>query len=284
LKGSWLDEYTAGAEVGLRQNYLLRLNLVRKFDHGGAKNLNLATPYDAFTEVACAVDPGRDNVTGTTDDGRMCSWTVPTSNPNRLITKTRQTQVVGNEGANLYQAYEITLNKQHSNGWSLLVTTEADFAKERNSNPQNPNAAVYNWQEPSWNYLFKTSGQKDLPYGLMYSTAYYANSGAYYSRSAQMRNAQNSTVTIQVEGHVGRLPWIKLWDNRVSKTFKIKERQTIEGTFDVFNTLNSNAIRSLTTVNGPNFMKPLSAGGIDASTASAILTSRTFKIGARWKF
>ena len=118
----------------------------------------------------------------------------------------------------------------------------------------------------------------------MYSTAYYTNSGAYYSRSVQMRNALNSTVTVQVEGNVGRLPWIKLWDNRFSKTVKIGEHQSIEGFVDIYNTLNSNAIRTLVTVNGPNFMKPISAGGIDASAASAVLTARLFKLGARWRF
>jgi hypothetical protein len=246
--------------------------------------ISLATPYDSYTDVVCAVDPGRDNTTGTADDGKVCAWSVPASNPNRNVIKTRTMQVTGNENAKVYMAYEATLNKQYSNGWSLLVTTEADFAKARNPNPQNPNAAFYNWQQPTWNYLFKTSGQKNLPLGLMYSTAYYANSGAYYTRSVQMRNALGTNVTVQVEGNVGRLPWIKLWDNRFSKTFKIGDKQSIEGMVDIFNTLNSNAIRSLVTLNGPNFMKPISAGGIDASAASAILTARLFKLGMRWKF
>src|SRR5207249_1378226 len=151
----------------------------------------------------------------------------------RNVTKTRTVQVTGNENAKLYMAYEATLNKQYSNGWSLLVTSEADFVKPRTTIPQDPNKLVYNWQQPTWNYLFKTSGQKNLPLGLMYSTAYYANSGVYYSRSVQMRNALNSTVTVQVEGNVGRLPWIKLWDNRFSKTVKIGDRQSIEGFVDI---------------------------------------------------
>jgi len=75
-----------------------------------------------------------------------------------------------------------------------------------------------------------------------------------------------------------------LWDNRISKKFKIGEKSTLEGTIDVFNTLNSSAVKSQVNVNGPNYLKPISAGGIDASAASSILTARIIKIGARWKF
>jgi hypothetical protein len=89
---------------------------------------------------------------------------------------------------------------------------------------------------------------------------------------------------VRVEAQAGRYPWIKLWDNRISKTFKLGERSSIEGFVDVFNTLNSSAVRSQVNVNGPDYLKPISAGGIDASAASSILTARIMKIGARWKF
>jgi len=284
LKGSWLDEYTAGVEFGLNRDTVVRFNLVRKYDHGGSKTLNLATPYEAFTDFRLGVDPGRDNVAGTSDDGVVYTWAVPTSNPNRNITRTRTVQVVGNEAANQYMAYEGTLSKHYSNGWSFLVGYEADFAKQRGSNPQNPNALYYNWQLPEWHYNFKASGQYDLPFGFMYSSVYSAQSGQYFGRSVQVQNAVNSTVSVQVEGQAGRYPYIKLWDNRVSKTVKLGDRSSIEGFIDIFNTLNSSAVRSQVNTNGPNYLKPISAGGIDASAASSILTARILKIGGRWRF
>jgi hypothetical protein len=284
LKGSWMDEYTAGLELGLKRNYLVRLNAVRKYDYGGSRVVDVALPYSAYTDVVCGVDPGRDNANGTSDDGRLCVWSVPRTNPNFSRIQTRTVQVDKNEGNDMYMSYEATFNKQHSDKWSFLAGYTVDFAKQRNNNPQTPNAAVYNWQLPEWNYGFKTSGQYDLPYGLMYSSVYHAVAGQYYGRTVQIRNALNSTVNVQVEGQAGRYPWIKLWDNRFSKTFKIGDNQSIEGMVDIFNTLNSSAVRSQVNTNGPNYLKPISPGGIDASAASAVITARIIRIGARWKF
>jgi len=291
LKGSWLDEYTTGLEFGLSRDYVARFNVVRKYDHGGNRTVNLATPFEVFTDVRSGIDPGRDNVAGTADDGVVYVWSVPSSNPNRLITKTRRVQVTGNEDADVYMAYEGTFNKQYSNGYSFLVGYEADFIKTTGPIAQNPNELFYHFSGntnltpyPEWQYAFKASGQKDLPMGFMFSSVYSAQAGQYFPRDVQVVNALGSTVNVRVEGQAGRYPWIKLWDNRISKKFKIGEKSTLEGTIDVFNTLNSSAVKSQVNVNGPNYLKPISAGGIDASAASSILTARIIKIGARWKF
>lgn len=285
LKGSWLDEYTTGIDFGLSRDYVVRFNAVRKYEYGGSRIVDRATPYEAFTDVRSAVDPGRDNIVGTADDGIVRVWSVPTSNPNRLLIKRHTVQVEGNENASLYTAYETTFSKQYSNGWSFLASYQADFAKVGKPVPQNPNDLRYNnWKLPEWNYALKVSGQYDLPLGLKYSAVYTAQAGAYYGRSVQLRNALNTLVTHQVEGQAGRYPWIRLWDNQISKTIHLGDRHSIEGWVDIFNTLNSSAVRSHVTVNGPNYLKPISAGGIDASAASAILPGRIMKIGARWKF
>src|SRR5207244_2490209 len=68
LKRGYMDEYSAGIELGLNRDSIVRFNFVRKFNHGGSKTLDLAQPYEAWTDVTYAVDPGRDNITGTPDD------------------------------------------------------------------------------------------------------------------------------------------------------------------------------------------------------------------------
>jgi hypothetical protein len=72
-------------------------------------------------------------------------------------------------------------------------------------------------------------------------------------------------------------------DLRFSKTFAIG-RNTLEGMFDVFNLTNSSVVLRLVTTNGPNFMKPLATGGIDAASANPIPAPRIFRLSARWKF
>jgi hypothetical protein len=283
LDNPYMDEYTAGVEVGLSRDYSFRFNLVRKMDYGGSKTLDLAQPFSAYTDVRYGVDPGPDNVEGTSDDGQVQVWSVPRSHPgfgqiNQLITN-----VAENEGNNLYTSYELTFNKQVSDGWSFLASYTADYAKITNNRPQNPNQMVYNWQDPKWYYTVKINGTYNMPWGMNYGATYTAQAGEYYGRSVRVRNALNSLVTVQVEGIAGKYDWVKLWDNRISRTFRIGDQHSIEAMFDLYNTLNSSVVLSKVTVNSPDFGKPVAQGG-GATQASAIVPARIFKLGARWKF
>ena len=284
LRGSWLDEFTVGAELGLNRDSVFRFNIVRKQDSGGHKTLNLAQPFEAFTDVRYGVDVGRDNILGTSDDGVLEVWSVPRSYPTFGQVIQNTVQVDDDEGKDVYTAFEFTFNKQYSNGWAFLAGYTADYQKRTNNAPLDPNQLLYNWQIPVWNYTANVSGQYELPYGIMYSAVYHATSGLPYQRRTRMRNALGSNVRIVAEGQAGRYPWIKIWDNRVSKTFQMDDRNSIEVILDVFNSLNSSAIRSHVIDNGTNYLKPISPGGIDASAASAILTARIARIGVRWKF
>jgi outer membrane receptor for Fe3+-dicitrate len=287
LKAPFMEELTGGIEVGLNRDYLIRFNTVRKVDRNKSKTLDLAQPFSAYTDVRYGVDPGRDNITGTADDGTMQVWSVPRSYPtfgqvNQLITNTDD-----GEAVDLYTAFETSFSKQYSKGWSLLVGYTADFAKRRNVTPQNPNDALYNWQLPVWSNTLKVNGQHNLPWGLMYATTYQIQSGEWYGRIAQLRNALNALVNVQVENQVGRYDWVKLWDNRISKTFKLNDRQSIEAMFNIYNTLNSSAVLTQVNTNGPDYLKPLvgaSSSGSSAGVESAILSPRIFSLGARWRF
>jgi Carboxypeptidase regulatory-like domain/TonB dependent receptor len=68
MKGPFVDEYTAGFDVGLNRVMTVQLNYVKKFDGQGNLRDNAAMPFAAYTVATTAVDPGRDNVTGTADD------------------------------------------------------------------------------------------------------------------------------------------------------------------------------------------------------------------------
>ena len=282
LKALVTDEYTVGTEFGTRA-YVMRLNVVRKVDHGGSKTLNLANPYDSFTDMRSAVDPGRDNIVGTADDGVMYAWSVPRSYPgfglvNRLITN-----YADGEGTARYTAYEATFSRQRSRGWSLLASGVADRADVDNPEPQNPNAALYNWQFPKWNYGIKINGTYELPFGISVASTYNAQSGEYFSRSAQMRDALNSLVTVVVEGNAGRYDWVRLWDNRFTKTVAMGNGKSLQLSLDIYNTLNASTVLTQVNTNGPDYLKP-SAGSSSAATATAILPPRILRLGMRYSF
>jgi hypothetical protein len=54
--------------------------------------------------------------------------------------------------------------------------------------------------------------------------------------------------------------------------------------FDVFNLTNTSVILRQVNVNGPNYLKPLATGGIDAASANPIPAPRIFRLSVRYKF
>jgi hypothetical protein len=187
------------------------------------------------------------------------------------------------EGLQTFTAYEATFSKQHARGWSMLVNVAADVADLSRPGSLNPNHDLYTYDLRDWNYSVKLNGTYQLPFGISYATTYSAQSGELYGRSAQMRNALNSLVTVLVEPRAGRYDWVKLWDNRFTRTFAMANRQSFEASLDFYNTLNSSVVLSQVNVNGPDYLKP-SVGSSSAATATATVPPRIFRLGARWRF
>jgi hypothetical protein len=278
-----MDEYTFGADFGLTRDLTIRTNVVRKLDWGGSKEINLALPFDAFTDFRTGVDPGRDNIAGTADDGVVEVWSVPRTHPNFGQLRALVTNTEDGEGEDRYWAFEATASKRHSNRWSALASYSWDRREVRNNTPQNPNQARYNWELPQTFHGLRMNGTYELPYRVMVASTFTAQQGEYYPRVVQVRDALNALVNVTVEGQAGRYDWVRLMDLRVSKIFQFGG-QSLEGMFDVFNLTNTSVILRVVTTNGPDFMKPLATGGIDAASANPIPAPRIFRLSARWKF
>lgn len=282
IKGEYMDEFTGGVDFGLSRDFTIRLNAVRKHDYRGAYELNLALPFEAYTDHRTAVDPGRDNIVGTADDGVIDVWSVPRSWPGFGQVRGFFTNT-GPEADDRYNAFEATASKSYSNGWSLLASYSIDRRIVRNPAPRDPNEARYNHEDPQTHQGVRLSGTYDLPWGLLVAGTFTGQEGAYYNRVVQVRNALNQLVNLTVEGQAGRYDWVKLADMRFSKTFRFNN-QSLEGMFDLFNLTNSSVVLRRVTTNGPNFMKPLSTGGIDAASANPIPSPRIFRLSVRYRF
>jgi hypothetical protein len=296
LKAEGMDEFTGGVDFGFTRDLTLRLNVVRKHDWGGNKELDLAMPFEAFTDVRTAVDPGRDNLTGTADDGVLEVWSVPRTYPtfgqvNRLFTNTAP-----GEGEDRYTAFEATASKHYSNGWSLLASYSIDRRDVRNIDPLNPNQAKYRAVSTNGNISgnfppelpqtyqgVRLSGTYELPWQIMVASTFTGQQGEYFPRIVQVRDALNQLVDVVAEGQAGRYEWVKLVDMRLAKTFRFG-KHSFEGMFDLFNATNSSAVLRVVTTNGPNYLKPLATGGIDAASANPIPAPRIFRLSARYRF
>lgn len=284
LKPEHMDEFTGGVDFGLSRDLTVRFNVVRKLDVGGSKEIDLALPFDAYTDMRTGIDPGRDNIVGTADDGVVQVWSVPRTHPNFGELRSLVTNTAPGEGEDRYWAFESTASKRYAQGWSLLASYSVDRRQVRNNEPQNPNDARYNWELPVVHQSVRLNGTYELPWNMMAAATYSAQSGEYYDRLVQVRNALNALVNVQVEGQAGRYDWVRLADARLSKTFTVGGRHSFEGMFDVFNLFNTSVVLRHVTRNGPDYLKPLSTGGIDAAAASAIPAPRIFRLSARWKF
>jgi hypothetical protein len=297
LKSPYLDEYTASLDWGLAKDYTVGFTAVRKFDKGGSVTLDLAQPYSAYSDVRCYLDPGANNTdlgsgkgiavatTCGSSSNLIQVWSVPRTYPTFGQINQLTTQYKDGEGTKNYTAVEAHFQKQYSNKWSMLFGYTLDFNKINNANPMNlnPNLAIYNWQLGEWNNSIKMNGTYELPYGIKFATVYNVQQGAWFGRTVNTKNALNNTVAVKVDPHMGRYPFVKLWDNRISKVFHINDKQTLEGMFDLFNSLNANTVLSEVTTNGPTFLQP-TASASGATSATAILPPRIFKLGIRYRF
>ena len=283
LKASGVDEYTAGMDFGLTRDLTVRVNVVRKMEWGGSKELDLAQPFEAYTDRRTGVDPGRDNIVGTADDGVVEVWSVPNTYPTFGLVQRLTVNTAPGEGNDKFWAFEATSSKRYSNGWSLLASYSIDRRDERNLIPINPNQARYNHELPQTHQGVRLSGTYDLPWDMLFSSTFTAQSGEYFNRVVQVRNALNANVNVTVEGQAGRYEWVKLMDMRLAKTVRIGNH-TLEGMFDLFNATNSSVILRHVTTNGTDYLKPLATGGIDAASANPIPAPRIFRLSARWKF
>ena len=276
LKAPWTEEFTAGIDVGISRDYSFRFNTVRKVDYRNQNQINVNLPYSAYTDVVYAVDPGRDNdASATADNGVVEAWSISRDHP-FFGTDIRNTiQSLDDEGNDHYHGYDFTLNKQYSDGWSAMVSVGTSLRKIRANNPTNPNALLYSYanQKNEWNKSVKINAVYELPYGLQYSTSILGQSENWYNREVRFRNALRSNVTIEPETQVGRLPFVTIWDQRVSKEFQINDRHTIETNFDLFNSMNANTVTSISERHGSTYLRP-----------NSILPARIFRLSAKWKF
>jgi len=283
LKAAGVDEYTAGVDFGLTRDLTVRVNVVRKMEWGGSKELDLAQPFAAYTDRATGIDPGRDNIVGTADDGVVEVWSVPRTFPTFGLVQRLTVNTAPGEGEDKFWAFEATSSKRYSSGWSLLASYSIDRRDERTNTPINPNLARYNFELPQTHQGVRLSGTYDLPWNMLFSSTFTGQSGEYFNRVVQVRNALNANVNVTVEGQAGRYDWVKLMDMRLAKTFRLG-KHSLEGMFDLFNLTNSSVILRHVTTNGTDYLKPLATGGIDAAAANPIPAPRIFRLSARWKF
>ena len=282
LKGPYVDEYTVGLDFGLNRTMTAQFNYVHKRDGNEDLSINQALPYEAYTVVTNGIDPGPDNTTGTADDRTLQVYSVPRTYP---TFGQNIEHIVQGDRKDSYHAFGVTFNKQYANNWSFLFSFDTDYRNLSDHSPRNPNEALHGPQDggtgtgsyghraDSWNYAMRLSGTYMLPWNITFASSLLAQSGDYYFREVQIRDALGTNVAIRVDAQAGRYEWTKIWDNRISKRIKTFGSQTLEGELNVYNTLNLNTITAQNNRIGSTYLQP-----------TTILAARVFKLGVKYRF
>jgi len=326
LDSDYLDEYTAGVDVGLSRNYTLRFNVIRKFDYVRVKTIDQAKPPGAWTDMltyyySLANNKVSNAVSSTFTAAQAAAqagpdaqpvyvWSVPKSFPTQGQINTLVVSRDKGEGAGQFTAYEMTFNKQNSGTWGALASYVISMAHLNPNNPQNPNEAMYGYARPTsysggtltptvygppiWDQAIKLNGSYQLPWGFMWTTAFTSQSGQWVNLAVQVKDNLGTTVNQIVKYQYQRLPWVHIWDQRFAKKFKIGDRQSIEGDFDLFNSMNVNTVTGVSTLSSSSFTGgnvAIVGSGFNKFTNGSyvlkptdIVSPRIFQLSVKYKF
>jgi len=295
-------------DYSINRNYSFHAGVSRKFDIGGSVTQTPLLPFSAYTQETCVADPGRDGLGDTPGLAPVCTYAVPdgthtpgiAANPNRLVVNNLYVNynLSTHEGQATYTGYDFTFNKNYANKWSFLAGYGLSLAHAAEPNAITPDQLLYfhNQTLTTWRNAIKMSGQyglPDIPYfpghklgGVQWSSTYTAQSGDWYDRTADVTNALGTKVTQDVDPHMGRYPWTKDWDQRITKRFKITDKQYVELKWDQYNIMNSNTIQSFGSLDSSSstyFQSGVRAPG-PVLAPKTVLAPRIYEWSASYRF
>ena len=193
-------------------------------------------------------------------------------------------------GNNRYHAMGVTLNKQFANNYSFLASFDADYRDLRDNAPRNPNEALYgpgtatgnnygvqNFQFARAVVELRDAPERHLPAAVghvVLVVIHRAERRLLLPRSADPRRASTPTSRSasrrRPDATRGRRSGTTA-SRRGSRRWK---NQSIEGSFDLFNTLNINTITAQTNrVGSTAYLQP-----------TDIIAPRIARLGVKYRF
>ena len=241
------NDWLIGFEHELAPGTRLSITWMQMQEHDQLATVELAVPFSAYTPIQ-AVDPGRDGVVGTADDGTL---TVYNEN---LPLQTHVTQQKNDDRvANRYKGIEITVEKRYSNRATLVAGYTWSRSDVDMTGLTTPNDALVNaaGRSRGKDHVFKTTGSYFLPWDVLVSGNFKVESGAYVTRRLTVSGMNQGSITVNAEprGSV-TLPTLVTLDCRGSKILKIGATKQVEVGLDVYNLANSNVPYSVRTTTG----------------------------------
>jgi hypothetical protein len=255
----------------------------RTLSHNWQK-VDIARTANLFTQAVQAYDPGPDGVKGTADDrGNVTVYDIPSG----IAVPASQYQYQAPDGNNSdYKNYEVTVNRRFAHRWSTVGTFYYTFNHYlANGVPTNPNMAINNdVHTTDWTaHIIATYAAR---WGVQISPILRGQSGATMGRVLQISERTGTLSDLVDPIGAYRTDNIWLFDTRIRKQFRVGEHVRVDGFFDAFNILNTNANQTEDNTTG---VKSATVSGVTYSyqrflSPTSIMPPRVFRVGVRFSF
>jgi hypothetical protein len=298
----YTDEFVVGMDNELPHDFRLSVNFTYRKKTDLIAFVDEGLPDSAYFPVT-AIDPGRDGVTGTSDDQSIQVFNLSPefAGQNRLV----ETNPEGFDGH--YKGLEIVAQKRFSDGWQFLgsyavgkstlertAITNSQFGGEEEgaggvgfgqgtSAYVTPNSGINNDGESDFydrTHIVKLVASYQLPkIDVNVAGVFKSQTGTPYGRILALSTDANGnsfnqgTVSIFAEPRgTFRFPTIQSFDLRLSKFFDFGEYR-FEFIVDIFNLTNANVVTDFNVNTGSVFQDPTNVYG-----------PRVVRFAGRWTF
>jgi hypothetical protein len=154
---------------------------------------------------------------------------------------------------NFYNNLELSLRKRQSGKWfaltSLLLTRNHRWLL---TSVEGPNDALFPLDE-TWTWSYRLTAGYEVPYGILLSTIYQADTGVQGQRTVIFPAPTSGTLSIRTEPFGATTgPSRHIVNLRASKRLSLR-RNRLSLNADVFNLFNTNIPWNQTFVSGPSY-------------------------------
>jgi hypothetical protein len=251
LKLARTQEVTASVEREMPGGVSIRGLYVFKREGRMHARYNTLRPFEVWNQQVVRQDPGPDGRAGTIDDGGVVTFYDydPAYRGSRFVAS----QYINTDRDNSYNNLELSLRKRQSGKWfaltSLLLTKNHRWLL---TSVEGPNDAIFPLDE-TWTWSYRLTAGYEIPYGILLSTIYQADTGVQGQRTVIFSAPTSGTLSIRTEPFGATTgPSRHIVNLRASKRLSFGQNR-LSLNADVFNLFNTNIPWNQTFVSGPSY-------------------------------
>ena len=232
-----------------------------------ASGINVLRPHDIYTVPVTLTDA----LTG----APVTLYTYPSSSASSSF---NQFEVMNAPGSrpDIYNTFEVAVTKRYSRRWnaqgSFWMTKNHEWIQAVSPTPNDDRFPI----DDTWNWEARASGIYNLPWGVVVSGFYRAQSGIPGQRTESFSSPLllQGAATLRMEPFgAERGPMISITNVKVAKNLKLREWLSYQINFEFYNVFNTSDATSTSYLTGATFLHP-----------TGIVSPRVARIGMQFTF